>query len=308
VDISFDRRGVPIETYHGFPCDCGRHCHYRENFVDFLSYVGGIASPSAQNRLLLIILDLKLKDLNGDEKVTAGLYLASMLHRHIYERYENDWQQLDGLVQPPVRVIISINHVTDSVLIRSFLDQAKVNGYHFMTKHVGFDVGMNDNLNEISLMWNELNGITSNIWQGDGLTNCANIIRGVDRLKDAISVRNGQGHFRKIYYWTADILYQIRTVLRLGIDAILTNRPERVRQALEEPEFRSKYRLATPFDDPFAQFWIKPSAWKVSPPSLSEAIETVSNIKQTSANFVRTIPDGIVAALKKVRESIVSIR
>lgn len=209
-------------------------------------------------------------------------------------------------IKPPMRVIISINHVVDSVLVKSFMNFLRQNRLDFMSKYIGFDVGMNDNLTDISDMWDDLNGATFNVWQGDGLTNCANIVRGVERLKQAINYRNGQGHFRKVYYWTADVMYHIRSVLRLGVDAVLTNQPQRVNQVLDEQEFVGKYRLATPYDDPFAQYWIKPSTWKMSFPTLNEAVETVNNIKETSANFVKTIPDGVSAIVKKVQSTITS--
>lgn len=180
----------------------------------------------------------------------------------------------------------------------------KKNRLESMSKLVGFDIGMNDKLVNISSMWTELNGLTNNIWQGDGLTNCANLVRGIERLKEAIQMRNEQGYFRKVYYWTVDILYQMRSVLRLGVDAVLTNQPQRVLQVLEEPEFRDRYRLATHYDDPFAQYWIEPSAWKMSIPSMEEAKETIENIKKTSESFIKGIPDGLSAAVKKVQASI----
>lgn len=304
-----------MEAYHGFPCDCGRHCHFREDFVEFVKYIGETSSPTADGRLFLVLFDLKLKDLKDTrQKRTAGLHLARIIHENVYSKYELAARQLTGAssgvdvptIRPPVRIIISINHASDHELVRAFIGYMRDHRLDFMQKHVGFDVGMNDKLEEITAMWDELNGATFNIWQGDGLTNCANLIRGVERLKGAIGVRNGQGHFRKVYYWTADILYHIRSVLRLGIDAVLTNQPQRVLQVLQEEEFRSKYRLATPYDDPYDQFWIRPSAWKMSVPSVGEAVETVTNIHRTSTNFVKTLPDGISAAFKKVHNTISS--
>lgn len=320
VDISFDKRGFPIESYHGFPCDCGRHCHYREDFVKFVKYISEITHPNgSSNNLQLILFDLKLKDLNEQQKERAGYYLATILYENLFKKYNTiidhqrpnyyapyDDNNNESIFHPPIRVIISINHVTDVILIKSFLNHLRQNRLDFMGNQVGFDVGMNDNLTDISQMWDDLSGLTLNVWQGDGLTNCANIVRGVERLKEAISIRNQQGHFKKIYYWTADVMYQIRSVLRLGLDAILTNQPQRVNQVLEENEFKFKYRLATPFDYPFAQFLIKPSAWKMSAPTLGEAIETVTNIKRTSADFVKTIPDGLSAIVKKVHSAITS--
>lgn len=301
-----------MESYHGFPCDCGRHCHYREDFVRFVQHLAKLTVPPAESRLLLVLFDLKLKDLNSTQKETAGRMLAEILHKNLYDkylRYSNGRRGNDNnnpsFIQPPLRVVISINHASDSVLVHRFIKYMRDNRLDFMSKQVGFDVGMNDDLLEINRMWDEFGGATFNIWQGDGLTNCANIVRGIDRLKKAISMRNEQAHFRKIYYWTADVMYHIRSVLRLGLDAILTNQPQRVVQVLNEPEFSARYRLASAYDDPFAQFWIQPSAWKMSPPTLGEAVETVTNIQKTSADFVKTLPDGIGAALKKVHNTII---
>lgn len=313
VDISFNKSGYPAETYHGFPCDCGRHCHQREKFTTFVKQVAKLTLPPSRINLQLMLLDLKLKGMEQEQKKSAGRHLASILEDGLYRPYlelvKANPTDGEAINRPPLRVIVSINHVGDSILIRSFMEHLRSRRLDFMSRHVGFDIGMNDELKNISAMWDQLNGITFNVWQGDGLTNCANIVRGVERLKEAISIRNGQGHFKKVYYWTADVMYHIRSVLRLGLDAILTNQPQRVVQVLNEPEFKSKFRLATPFDDPFAQFWIKPSQWKMSVPTLNEAVETVANIRQTSLNFVQTLPDGILAALKKVQSRVVdSIR
>lgn len=321
TDISFDKRGYPVETYHGFPCDCGRHCHFREDLVKFVKFLAGLTIPPAASRLLIVLFDLKLKDLDARQKEVAGYELAKMLHEEIYARFESAishrrspvlgggdlyYNQQQQIYPQPLRFVISINHAADSMLVKSFIKYMQHHRLNFMSKQIGFDVGMNDDLNEISSMWNELNGTTFNLWQGDGLTNCANLVRGVDRLKQAISIRNSRGHFRKVYYWTADIMYHIRSVLRLGLDAILTNQPQRVVQVLQEPEFNGKYRLATPYDDPFAQFWIQPSAWRMSFPTIGEALETVTNIQKTGEKFVQTLPDGIAAVIKKVNNSITS--
>lgn len=300
TDISFNEAGFPIEAYHGFPCDCGRFCHERENLIKFIKHIAQITSPPYSSSLHVLVLDLKLKDLNAEQKETGGRYLAAILDEHLYRTYLQARKRYGEMVEPPVRVVISINHAVDHVLVRGFLSFVREHQLDFLTRMVGFDVGMNDDLDMIQAMWNGFNGATMNIWQGDGLTNCANIIRGVDRLKSAISIRNGQGHFRKIYYWTADVMYHIRTVLRLGLDAIMTNQPDRVVKVLNEREFVQHYRLASAYDDPFAQFSIKPTAWQVSPPSLDEAIETLSNIQKTSAKFVKDLPVAISTAIDKL--------
>lgn len=276
-------------------------------------YISSITYPQGSSNLQVVLFDLKLKGLDVKQKQVAGEYLASILHENLYKKVSpSRWQMSRQMsadeyqTGQPVRIIISINHVVDVILVKSFARYLSQNRLDFMRRHIGFDVGMNDNLTDINAMWEDLASETGNVWQGDGLTNCGNIVRGIDRLKEAISHRNNQGQFKKIYFWTADVMYQIRSVLRLGLDAILTNQPQRVNQVLEEPEFRDKYRPATHYDDPFSQFWIKPSAWQMSIPTISELGETVSNIRETSANFVKTIPDGVSAVIRKVHSSIVS--
>lgn len=311
VDISFDKRGVPVEAYHGFPCDCGRHCHHREALPKFLSKIAEMTIPPANSRLILVQFDLKLKNLDTKQKQFAGSILATLLHQYIYDKYLYARTlakgERDPLFKPPVRFVISVNHASDRALIESFVEYMQRNRLDFMYKNIGFDVGMNDNITQISSMWDQMQGKVVNIWQGDGLTNCANIVRGIKRLKEAIGMRNEQGHFRKVYYWTADIMYHIRSVLRLGLDAILTNKPRRVVQVLNEPEFVGRYRLANQYDDPFAQYWIQPSAWQMSAPTIGEAIETVENLHQTSADYIKFLPNGISAAIKKVGTKITSI-
>ena len=309
TDVSFDSRsGEPTEAYHGFPCDCGRHCHFREDLGKFVAHLGQLTRRAGGERLQLVLFDLKLKELRHDERLLAqaGRGLATILIRNLYSSHNK--------VQGGLRSIVSINHASDAPLIRAFIEQAKSSlsrgqlKWDILQQQVGFDVGMNDDLRNISSMWDSLGGATTNIWQGDGLTNCANLARGHERLRQAIRVRNERGHFAKIYYWTADILYQIRAILRLGVDAMLTNQPQRVLQALEEPEFRRLYRLATPHDSPFEQYSLGgDGAGQMSPrrPTLGEALETVQNIKKTSSDFIKTLPDGIGAALKKVRATFV---
>lgn len=267
-----------------------------------LSKIAELTIPPAESRLTLVQFDLKLKNLTTKQKHIAGIALATLLHQSIYDKYlharrlSND----DPMFKPPVKFIVSVNHARDRALIESFVEHMQRNRLDFMYKHIGFDVGMNDNLTEISSMWEDMRGRVVNIWQGDGLTNCANIVRGIKRLKEAIRMRNEQGHFRKVYYWTVDIMYHIRSVLRLGLDAALTNKPQRVVHVLNEPEFVGRYRLANHYDDPFAQYWIQPTAWDMSVPTIGEAIETVGNIQKTSADFIKFLPKGVSAAIKGV--------
>jgi hypothetical protein len=45
ADVTFSPNGTPIYTFHGYPCDCFRHCTERENFVQYIEYIREITTP-----------------------------------------------------------------------------------------------------------------------------------------------------------------------------------------------------------------------------------------------------------------------
>jgi hypothetical protein len=45
ADVTFSPNGTAIYTFHGYPCDCFRHCTERENFVEYLEYIREITTP-----------------------------------------------------------------------------------------------------------------------------------------------------------------------------------------------------------------------------------------------------------------------
>lgn len=116
---------------------------------------------------------------------------------------------------------------------------------------IGYDLGTNTDAEEVAAMWRRLN--VTNIWQGEGISNCFNpiIAHTLDRL---IGERdNGHSNLTKVYRWTVDLTDSIRDLLRHNIDGVMTNHPERVLNVLKESEFVRFYRMATEYDDPFAK-------------------------------------------------------
>lgn len=115
---------------------------------------------------------------------------------------------------------------------------------------MGFDVGMDSNLDNIKHMWSQLN--VSNVWQGEGITNCINPLIG-HTLDKLVHERNSpRSPITKVYRWTVDLTDSLKTALRHDIDGIMTNHPERVvRMLRDEDEFRGWYRIATNRDDPY---------------------------------------------------------
>lgn len=45
ADVSFSPNGTALYTFHGYPCDCFRHCTEREDLEKYLSHVREITKP-----------------------------------------------------------------------------------------------------------------------------------------------------------------------------------------------------------------------------------------------------------------------
>lgn len=264
ADVTFSATGEPLYMYHGPPCDCWRHCHQQEDFDDYLSYVHEIAIAEADSgvgrNLSLLFLDLKLDYLSAGAKVRAGRELAASVMRNLYptELQLHTQRQRPQLAtnsrsnKKLFSLIVSINHVTDIELVNNFLDHLERSNASHLMQRIGFDVGMNDDIQQIESMWRRSHGDSLNLWQGDGYTNCISPFYNLQRLSAALQRRDQEsGYPRKVYQWTIDLHDRLRESLRLGVDAIMTNHPERLLSVLSEPEISHNFRLATRFDDPF---------------------------------------------------------
>ncbi len=93
-------------------------------------------------------------------------------------------------------------------------------------------------------------GIKKNIWVGD--INC--IPRGTSRLERIIAKRDEleSDTAFKVYSWTIDNERSLRNHLQLGVDAIITNQPEKLANLIQT-EFHDKLTLATQETSPWEQ-------------------------------------------------------
>lgn len=48
ADVAFSPNGTALYTFHGYPCDCFRHCTELENLVKYLEYVREVTSTGKQ--------------------------------------------------------------------------------------------------------------------------------------------------------------------------------------------------------------------------------------------------------------------
>jgi hypothetical protein len=67
-------------------------------------------------------------------------------------------------------------------------------------------------------------------------------------LAKAVSMRDAGDSFRFVYPWTIDTKSSYRRYLDLGVDAIITNKPEKLRRLIIE-EYGEKYDLDAPIHD-----------------------------------------------------------
>lgn len=280
ADLMFNGNGTIKNIYHGYPCDCYRVCDERENFATYLNYVRGMVDPNHANyqkSLTLLFLDLKLSEVSRSQKYKAGEEIAKHLITHLWN---------EKLSDPRISVLLSIGHTSDSDTVRGVQDTFTKSNRGSALKRLGFDVGLNDDLNSIRKMWSNL-GVKANRWQGDGITNCFRMFREDSRLRQAVRIRDSENPFmEKVYDWTVDITVNIRRSLQLGIDAILTNFPERVVSVLKEPEFKEKYRLATADDNPFSRVQLAPMKSNLQASNLNTYVSSMRELTIALMGYV----------------------
>lgn len=258
--------------------------------------------------LTLLFLDLKLDYLDHKAKARAGIELAKSIKENLYfdERTlsENESNNLENNTQNEsnnqrknlFRLILSVNHVTDLELINNFLHYLEINNSSHLLDKIGFDVGMNDDLQQIESMWKRFSN-RLNLWQGDGYTNCFSPFYNLERLTKALLKRDhASGYPRKVYQWTIDLHDRMREALRLGVDAVMTNHPERLLTVLREPDLAHDYRLATREDDPFRKIIIKAGSRN------SELARHQRSTNPTSGSFFGSIIDVITSWFAYIKE------
>lgn len=280
ADLTFYSNGTIKNIFHGYPCDCYRVCDERENFATYLNQIKEMKNPNSahyQKSLTLLFLDLKLSEVPRSLKYIAGEEIAKHLISHLWD---------EDLSNPCISVLLSIGHTSDSETVRGVRDTFQKSNRGSSMKRLGFDVGLNDDLDSIKRMWTSL-GVRQNRWQGDGITNCFRMFRDGRRLRGAVRIRDSEnGYIDKVYDWTVDITANIRRSLRLGVDAVLTNFPERVVSVLQEPEFKDNYRLATTDDNPFSKVQVSPMKTGLTAVTVNSYVSSMREITIALMGYV----------------------
>ncbi|XP_077525265.1 dermonecrotic toxin LarSicTox-alphaIII1-like isoform X2 [Amblyomma americanum] len=266
ADIEFADDGTVLGTFHGTPCDCFRGCFKRETILDFLEHVRDVtSSPDSKFRgkVSLLLLDLKTAKLPQSAKAKAGVTLAKNLWKYLWEGVPPKYR---------VNVVLSIGYVKDKDVIRGALAYFKHKEKEHILDNIGFDVGMNDPLKRIGLMYKQL-GIRRHRWQGDGLSNCVRFLVPIDRLVAAVKARdNKKGFMDKVYHWTVDLPLFIKKSINHGVDGIITNRPDNVLRVVTSAPYRKKLKVADITDSPWTRFSLYPQERRMDRDRESEVL------------------------------------
>lgn len=150
---------------------------------------------------------------------------------------------------------------------------------------------MDHDYGKIRSMWSRLN--VSNVWQGEGITNCFNPILGHQLEKLVHERESAQSLVSKVYRWTIDLSEHIKGALRYNIDGIMTNHPERVMDILREPEFARSYRMASIEDNPFIKYhtlhWSDPGKALTHTSRREKVFRLLHDIRDSAYYFVLEI-------------------
>ncbi|KAF8786792.1 Dermonecrotic toxin LiSicTox-alphaV1 like protein [Argiope bruennichi] len=246
IDIQFFPNGSVKETNHGSPCDCRRTCDGRANLKDYLKHLRSITDPNTPvnyyEQLPMLFFDLKMETSN--DKIESGRDIAWHVLNYLWGDNEDREQE--------IKVLLSFDNINDKDVVIGFRNEFERQGQKSRLKDVGFDGG-SGSLSDIEKIFGDLK--IENVWIGDGMTNCFSFIRPDFRVKNATAIRDSSdGFIDKVYKWTIDMHFLMREALNIGVDAMITNEPDRLLEVIKEPEFERSFRLATVDDNPFEKY------------------------------------------------------
>lgn len=251
ADVRFTQQGTATRCHHGLLCDCFRDCLQQTEFTEYLDYVRSVTNGERakyKDKLSFLLLDLRTEDVQHDCKYDAGLDLATKLVLHLWR---------DVAVDDALNVLLYVNSVEDKALLRGVLDSINaLPRSASWTERIGFDFGPFESPAEIHKAYSEL-GIHGQRWQGDGTSNCFVDLGGDFHIPEIVDGRDGLnsecGYVDKAYAWNVDTPFTIEKMIKLGVDAIITNHPENVVQVIEQDDVADLVRCAGPNDSPWVR-------------------------------------------------------
>ncbi|XP_077527904.1 dermonecrotic toxin SPH-like isoform X2 [Haemaphysalis longicornis] len=229
ADVQFSPNGRALYFYHGKPCDCDRTCTRDATILEYLNYVRALRyGGKFKGKLALLYLALKTSKLSQHAMYRAGVDIARKLMGNL-------WRDVSPADAVPVLLY--------------------VRGTYQMNVFKGV-------LDTVTTRWRNLLGdafaklnITGHRWLGSGTFSCESYKTGqYKRLQDIVDCREGHipgCNVDKGYAYNLDRKHNIAREIRLGLDALITNRPSTVREVLESYGISSIVRLANTSDSPW---------------------------------------------------------
>ena len=248
-DVSFAKYGSPLYFYHGVPCDAFRLCSKWDYILPYIEAVRARTEPDSPKynpNFTLLMFNVKVEKLEKQILKTAGRKFADFV---LIPLLNNTAGRLKSILT---------HRIPDDVedFINGVLDRLNETNPQIILK-IGFEIKRLAAVSQESLQRIPV----GHIWLGEGASNwfvpvlkwalnetLAKLVEQKIRAADLTKVS-------KVYTWTVDPKWLIRYYLQTGIDAIITNYPQNVNQAIDEFNKKSrgiKFRLATLDDNPFA--------------------------------------------------------
>ena len=251
-DLSFYSNGNPKEFYHGDPCNIFvRNCYKKDDVQTHFATIRRKAQDKSKN-LALFWIDLKLKASGMSDYYSAGQKLADAMTRRgsLFPRGE----------EVPINVLLGAEYVSQKNFFIGFRIYIKNFRPELLPKF-GYDISGGEDVDTILNTFKSI-GIRENIWIGAGETSISPKAITND-LKKLVKKRDSGAGVApsKVYAWTVDKTSSMRYYLQLGIDAIIVNYPDRMKNAVTD-QFKDSLTLATPKNDP----WKRVKSSQVMPP------------------------------------------
>lgn len=246
ADIHFSPNGSAVSTFHGFPCDCFRHCNYQQDLIEYLIHMNKLTTPNSSiynSKLALFYMDLKISQLTNESKANAGVDLANKLITYLF----------NGQDKTRIKVIISIAQFNDKIVLLNLIEEFNKRKMNHLIKSIGFDICLNDPMDCVKRMKLDNHLEHLNIWQGNGITNCLSPFFDISIVRQSVAQRNDPNSYvKKVYHWTVDFTEQIKIIMRHDVDGLITNYPDRVVSVIaNNKKLTNRFRIADHNDNPF---------------------------------------------------------
>ncbi|RWS21254.1 hypothetical protein B4U80_00670 [Leptotrombidium deliense] len=203
ADVYFEESGDAKNMFENWPCACNRKCGLKTPIDKYLKYVNDVTKPGREEfkeKLILLVLDLRTRNIKTS-KYKAGIKFAQQVIQYLFD---------DGRTTSRIYLQLSLNSAKDADFVIGFEDElAKSEKVEEIKHKIGWDVGLNDKLEDIDEMWTKIKSVKK-IWIGDGTINCLSSMYKYTRLNKVLNrrktCRDVMNEYcpKKVFIWMID--------------------------------------------------------------------------------------------------------